>query len=519
MLSARSFVLGAAALVAVAHLFITWTAPLIDQHAFRQTQTALTVYWYLRDGIDLLRPPLPLFGTTHPSIPLEFPLYQAIAAAILKLLGQDSVAAVTAACRGVSFAFHLLAAWPLHRLAQRHFSTAAADGAVLLWLALPYAVFWSTSAMIESMVVALSLLHMDLVDRASRSPRFASLIALAAVAGVLAAMVKVTTFVLYLPAAGLLYAIGRRIWVPSEWRLRDVSVLLFAAALPMMAAFAWTGWADLVKRENLVGGLGLVSPEMLEWSFGTWAQRLQFESWKAVAITVGITALGLPALLAVVVGGLGSLSDPRRLAWALPAALGPAVFINLYVVHDYYSYAILPVLVVLAAWGLVVLVRLLGRRTWIMALAMPALVVATWIDLDLRWRPLEAARRGDAPIYLVRRLMPNAPHWPEAARPLEIARHIKEGNYPPGPIVVTGNDWMADIAFYAERPAFMIGKDAGHKLGGCSQDNWKAIRAERPVLFIKVRPAPNECEESVPIHACTIADNRRFWMGRCMAGS
>jgi hypothetical protein len=76
MSSARLVVLGMAALVAVAHVFITWTAPLIDQHGFRQTQTALTVYWYLRDGIDLLRPPLPLFGTAHPSIPFEFPLYR-----------------------------------------------------------------------------------------------------------------------------------------------------------------------------------------------------------------------------------------------------------------------------------------------------------------------------------------------------------------------------------------------------------------------------------------------------------
>lgn len=129
------------------------------------------------------------------------------------------------------------------------------------------------------------------------------------------------------------------------------------------------------------------------------------------------------------------------------------------------------------------------------------------------------ARAGESPVYLFRRLMPGAPHWPEATRPLEIARLIREGNYPPGPIVVTGNDWMADIALYAERPAFMIGKDAGHAVGGCSESNWRAIRAEHPVLFIKVRPSPNECVEAVPIHACMIADTRRYWIGRCMAGS
>ncbi|WP_374448087.1 glycosyltransferase family 39 protein [Stella sp.] len=507
-----------AALVAAAQLFIAWTAPLLDQHAFRQTQTALTVYWYVRDGIDLLRPPLPLFGTAHPSIPFEFPLYQAVAACILKLLGAGSVEAVAAACRGVSFAAHLLAAWPLHRLARRHFSPVAADAAVLLWVALPYAVFWSTSAMIESTAALLVLAHLDLVDRAGTAARAGRLVAAAAVAGALAATVKITTFVVYLPAAGLLYAIGRQLWRPSRWSWRDPAVFAFAALLPMAAAIAWTGWADFVKTQNLVGGVGLTSAELSRWNFGTLEQRLSPAVWKTVAVTVGATILGLPGAIAFVAGGVRTLDDPRRMAWLLPGALGPLLFLNLYFVHDYYAYAILPVLVVLAGSG-IAWVAGLGRGPWLAAAAAPLLVAAVWVDADLRWRPVERARAGEPPVYLFRRLMPGAPQWPDATRALEIARTIRAGGFPPGPIVVTGNDWMADIALYSERPAFMIGKDPDHWVGGCNERNWQAIRAERPVLFVKVRPSRNECLEAVPIHACTVADRRDFWIGRCMAGS
>src|SRR5690606_34128628 len=118
-------------------------------------------------------------------------------------------------------------------------------------------------------------------------------------------------------------------------------------------------------------------------------------------------------------------------------------------------------------------------------------------DADLRWQPLTAAAVNDPPVYLFRRLLPDAPYRPEEIRPLEIARVIREGHYPPGPIVVTGNDWNPDVAFYAERQAFMIGKQPGHHTGGCDEERWRMIRAAKPVLFIKLRRSLNLCPESI----------------------
>src|SRR5262249_18342164 len=85
-------------LFAFAVLCVGLFQPLLDQYAFRQTQTALTSYWLMRGG--------PIFAYETPvlgfpwSIPFEFPLYQLLAAA-LSLVGVP----LDAAGRIVSFVF------------------------------------------------------------------------------------------------------------------------------------------------------------------------------------------------------------------------------------------------------------------------------------------------------------------------------------------------------------------------------------------------------------------------------
>ena len=61
-----------------------WNNPLIDAHAFRQTQTAISVF-YLLKGSPWLAYETPVLGVPW-SIPMEFPLYQGIVAILVKLL-------------------------------------------------------------------------------------------------------------------------------------------------------------------------------------------------------------------------------------------------------------------------------------------------------------------------------------------------------------------------------------------------------------------------------------------------
>ena len=62
----------------VVYVAPTLDAPLLEKHAFRQTQTAWTARVFHEDGVDLLHPKLPVFGEPFEA-PFEFPLFQALA--------------------------------------------------------------------------------------------------------------------------------------------------------------------------------------------------------------------------------------------------------------------------------------------------------------------------------------------------------------------------------------------------------------------------------------------------------
>ena len=62
----------------------TLSLPLVEAHAFRQTQTAWTAVIYHREGINLFQTPMPTLGPPW-VVPFEFPLFQGIAAVAMDL--------------------------------------------------------------------------------------------------------------------------------------------------------------------------------------------------------------------------------------------------------------------------------------------------------------------------------------------------------------------------------------------------------------------------------------------------
>jgi len=80
--------------------------PILEAHGFRQTQTAITSFWMIRDGWNLSYE-TPVTGYPW-SIPFEFPVFQTIVALIAGLakLPLDPVG------RLVSFVFLLACIWP-----------------------------------------------------------------------------------------------------------------------------------------------------------------------------------------------------------------------------------------------------------------------------------------------------------------------------------------------------------------------------------------------------------------------
>jgi hypothetical protein len=320
---------------------VGWGNTLSDRHEFRQTQTAISIYYIVKEGfrLDYLTPVL---GAPW-SIPLEFPLYQWLVAGLVVLTKMPLVQAG----RLTSLLCFYAALVPIYVLLGR-FVAARRHRLVFLSLLLasPFYIFWSRTVMIESLAVLLSVSFLALAVRRNERSNFAMRLA-ATLVGTLAALTKITTFVVFcVPALLLLFAgwIGaKRQFLTLSSQARPILQDIVLVGLPLAAAVGWTHYTDDVRGLNPMASF-LRSDALESWYFGTLQQRLSWDTWEhlysnsmpsLVGIGHGLAPLACAALLAL---------DRRRTKEAALCAgfflVGPLVFTNLYYVHDYYFYAV-----------------------------------------------------------------------------------------------------------------------------------------------------------------------------------
>ncbi len=412
-----------------------WHASMIDRHEFRQMQTALSAHWLRENGFQLAYE-TPLFGPPW-SIPLEFPLYQAAVAGLARALDIG----IEPAGRAVSLGFFLATLPAVYLLA----GLLGLEGRRRLWpvatvTLAPLYLFYGRAVMIETTALCFAVWFLFAVGRAVRDNCVACA-AGATVFATLAALAKVTTFVVFAPAAGL---IAFHFWWP-RWRARDdragpwlrPSAL---AALPVAGALAatvwWLGFADALKAANPFARF-LTSEALAPWNWGTLEQRLSGEFWSSLWSNFTYAVFAEPAL-AVLVAALVCLPAPTvRFAGvaALLFLVGTLLFSNLYFFHDYYycASAFFP----LFAAG-VVFARLAERTALPAALrlALPVLFVVAQYAGYLRGYGGYQRRELPAP--------------PALASLLRDA-------VPPGDVIlVYGHDWSSALAYYSQRRAIMI---------------------------------------------------------------
>jgi len=407
--------------------------PLLDDHAFRQTQTALTAYWLLKD-FDPLHYITPVLGAPW-SIPFEFPLYQlfvALLAQFFPALGFD------AAARIVAWSFSIAAAYPLCRIVTRyaHNETTGLTAACF-YLACPFYLFWGRTAMIESTALFFSLMCLWCLIRLGDCPpthnlwRFA---ALATIFGICGALVKVTTIPAYM-AAGYAHilCIRKRTALFS----RSAVFFILPGALSLLAAHLWYAHTDQVKMLNDIGSQ-LTSANLGKWNFGTLAQRLSADTWLKLIQRIFKEILSPQGTIALLLGAAAFFRfTPRRnkifaAAGLVVFALPLLIFTNLHYVHNYYqascAIALLASFAFLISPGEMHLVR---RHT-----ATVVLISIIMISGFLTKYPkmIENALRS------------------ETVKAAEIVRqHTPEDSA----IMVYGWDWSSEIPYYAHRKAYV----------------------------------------------------------------
>jgi hypothetical protein len=314
-----------------------WNRSLLGLHSFRQTQTAITTYWFVQEGfrIDYQTPVL---GPPW-SIPFEFPFYQALVAVIAHLtrLPLDALG------RAVSVLFALATLWPLDRILRWWLPDWLERALVLftLW-ATPINFYWANSFMMESTALFFCLLFLywavEFVQKGHRV-----LVLLASIAGTIGALQKITVFVIVSVPTLLL---AGKAFCQNKSANRYLRLVWFGVLLviPILITIAWTHYADTLKSLS-PWATSFTSRALTTWNFGTLQQRVSVDVWKYIlhldknwGMAHGRWPLAAVICLVIIIGLARGAYRYEIFALLCGYLAGPLVFTNLFFVHEYYHY-------------------------------------------------------------------------------------------------------------------------------------------------------------------------------------
>jgi hypothetical protein len=449
-LTFERFLLGLLALALLVDLAVLCRGvfqPLLDQYFARQTQTALTSYWLIRGG-PILAYETPVAGFPW-SLPFEFPVYQ-----ILVALFSNTGVPLDAAGRIVSFVFFVGCLWPMSVLLRAlRFDNVAFLCVAVLFLLCPLYLYWGRTFMVETCALFFSFLWLAYLARFLVAPTLAS-VGIATLAGSLGALAKSTTFPAFVMLGGVLFLKECHVaWKgrAAGEQVRELSLALFAIAVPLAVGAAWSMYSDTIRANNEIGAL-MSNSALAQWIFGTWEQRVGVRLWRDVIWGRALSdAFGYAAIPAVGLIGLSLLS--RRYAYAVLAAVAAflvpfLMFTNLHIVHFYYQTA--NAIFIIAAAGLAVASLIHISRNWVGLLGLAVLVAGQLIYF-----------RSVYAIYLT--------HDFSGEQHFKIAKLARTQTELGASLIVIGDDWSSTIPYYAERKSLAI-------------PNWVALTSWQRIL-------------------------------------
>lgn len=419
---------------------VGWKNINLPGHEFRQAQTGISAMFIQREGNFSLAYPTPVLGQPW-SVPFEFPLYQWTVAVVSNTFHLPLVQAARAVSVACFYGFLVALALWLRRLGLSRTQRAVT---LSLVLTCPLYIFYSRAFLIETMALMFGMWYLAALHE-SVARRSVAWLAVAALAGTGAGLVKVTTFIVCLvPAFGWcvwwLWQCRPQAGAADRWSLARMFGWLAAAhVVPFAATIAWVKYADAIKVLN-PSGASLTSAGLAAFNFG-YGHHLDPAIWAAWygKITETICSVEVLVVAFVLAGFAG------RWRWQACAALGlfvvaQLIFPVLYAAHSYYYVASAFALFVGLGFALS---GLLDKR---IPRGVP---VAAWlIVLALQVRFFLGHQ------YDEQRIPGNGGG---------LAAALQEFTDQERSLIIAGNDWSSILPYYAERRALMIRNDLTHR--------------------------------------------------------
>lgn len=406
---------------------------LLENHAFRQTQTALTAYYFWKDGFKLAYE-TPVVGAPW-AIPFEFPLYQWIVAELKSMTNgnMDYIGRV------VSLLFFYLSLCYVFLITNKYVKNTFHSLFLLSFILLhPTYIFWSRTFMIESTALFFCLMYLyHFLVYHDDNKKYTHLI-FTVLAGTLAALVKVTTLMpiiifLFLMIIWAWYK-GKGYTLNVKLNLKYVFYGLTMFLIPVIAIKLWTDYTDHIRSLNEYA-YGFTSTSGLgSWNFGTMDQKTSAETWK----NIGQLSQVSNSLFYLSIIGISIWAYVSKLTYYKQAlacfflyALAPIIFTNLHFIHDYYTYS--NSIFLASGIGFLALSLLQNGKDVIK-------IIGAVYAISILYFFMGRYKEG---YYKVQTSHPNYV--------INTCNLVKQNTKPDDVILVYGNDWGSEYAYYSER--------------------------------------------------------------------
>lgn len=425
------------------YIYLTLTyanQPPIDEHSFRQSQTAISIYWMIKDGFSFAYE-TPILGKPW-AIPFEFPVYQTIVSFLHFISGID----INILGRVVSSFFLIACLFPIYFTSKLHNiqSRFILVFSVLLFTN-PIYLYWGRTILIETTALFLSLCAAYFFEAAyKRRCSFINIAFLFLFASA-AFLQKITTS---LPVFAVLAAIAsyREIKYVASHRsilvIRSSMIFLFGFLLPAFIGYKWIIYTDDVKSKNTIGSL-LTSYNLRGWNWGTTSQKTDISIYKLTLIdrfTLSQWCTCLIISLVVIYFSVVCRDRKKVLFYLICASLYVApvvIFTNLHFVHNYYQTANAIYFIIFLALMIEHLLSI-KKFEW---LGISAVIAVAGFNVNAFYETYYGS--------MVQNHRVNS-------REYIVGETVRWNTSQDDQFIGLGSDWSSTIPYIAERKAFMV---------------------------------------------------------------